>query len=855
MTAARHELTEAHLVHDEEDRPSKDVESYLRRLAAVADSATNASGAAAVASAFVEAQRVTAWGLRSAVELGRERGLSWRQLADLLDIPASTLHRQYRSGVAILTTHESPPDLLGVPSAARGVPPWFDRFVGRERELADLTELLHRSRLLSVIGPVGVGKTRLAAELARRVEPSYPGGVRWVELAPVTKPWHVASAVGIADEPTEAGASLLVLDNCEHVVDGVIDVVSKLRAAAPELHVLTTSREALRVQGETVTVLEPLRADAVRLFGVRALESRPDFEVDAWADVIAEICDRLDGLPLAIELAAGQMDVLTPESLLLKMAERLDLLVNAQRGAVGRRRSLRDSIQWSYDLLEQTEQAVFARLSVLPGGFDQQSAVAVTADLDLPRAQLWALLTDLARKSMIVIDTQRPGRFRMLESLRAFGQEVLVDAGELVPAQILLLEWLAGFEQQLVKNPGGDELTMIEQRVVAETDNLRYGVDVAATISHPLHPNLAILLSRFLANTSDLVEVGRLLSDVLSNPLTSSLHRSNALSWLAKNDTRRGDLDAAARHSDEALELARGLDDVDTLAIALTSVMFTRGSTGDLSGGVQVGNELIELLLRAGRTGLAGWVLNKQAWLLVTSGELVAAREAITESIRIYESRADQALPIASRFANHSGMSLLHTAAVTATLQREDAAAAEYVTAVLTMPVPDRDIVLSAIECAAILAVRQEKYALALSLIAGTTSVDRPVQPFWTRQLEVAANAGQRAIGLAAARAASAKGSSLTVAQLADLAVSGGTPIEEDLTGVLTRRELAVALHVAKGLTNAQIAKELSISTRTVDSHLMNVRAKLNVRTRVEVALWVSRSGHHADPGSSMTRV
>jgi len=121
----------------------------------------------------------------------------------------------------------------------------------------------------------------------------------------VTKPWHVSPAVGTAGEPAGAGAALLVLDNCEHVLDAVIDVVSKLRAAAPELHILTTSREALRTQGETVSVVEPLRADAVRLFGVRALESKPGFEVGAWADVIAEICDRLDGLPLAIELAAG----------------------------------------------------------------------------------------------------------------------------------------------------------------------------------------------------------------------------------------------------------------------------------------------------------------------------------------------------------------------------------------------------------------------------------------------------------------------------------------------------------------------------------------------------------------------
>lgn len=173
--------------HDD-DRTIRDVEAYLRQLAAVAKSASTATGTAAIASALAEAQRISARGLRSAVQLGRDRGLSWRELADLLEIPASTLHRQYHNGAAILAAHDSPPDLIGEPSAAGGMPKEFDAFVGRERELAGLADLLCRTRLLSVIGPVGVGKTRLAAELAARVAPSYPGGITWVDLAHVTRP-------------------------------------------------------------------------------------------------------------------------------------------------------------------------------------------------------------------------------------------------------------------------------------------------------------------------------------------------------------------------------------------------------------------------------------------------------------------------------------------------------------------------------------------------------------------------------------------------------------------------------------------------------------------------------------------
>ncbi|MBL7253114.1 ATP-binding protein [Paractinoplanes lichenicola] len=827
--------------HHEEDG----LESYLRQLAAVVEAANSSAGTAGVASALAEAQRVAAWGLREAVRLGRERGLSWRQLAELLDIPASTLHRQYRSGAAILTTTESPPELPGAPpSASRGTPPAYDVFVGRERELADLSALVHQARLLTVIGPVGVGKTRLAAELARRVEPTLPGGVTWVDLAPVTKPWHVATAVGATDRFADAGAALLVLDNCEHVIDAVAEVVAKLRAAAPELHILATSREALRTPGETVTELEPLRADAVRLFSTRAREVNPGFDPDPHAVIIAEICDRLDGLPLAIELAAHHLDVLTPEALLSGPPARLDLLVDGRRGAIGHRRGLRDAIRWSYDLLDDREQQVFARLSVLPGGFDQRSAAAVTADLGLTRPQLWALLASLARKSMIATDPRHPGRFRMLQSLRAYGEAVLVDAGGLGAAQNLLLNWLAAFELRLRDSPRGDDLTIIEHQVVAELDNLHHGVTVAAAGRHPAHPALALLLARFLANVFDLTEVGRLLADVLDDPATPPLPRAHALVWLAKNDARRGDHDAAIRHSTLALELARGLDDVGSLALALTSVMMTRGNTGDLPGGIRAGQELIALLRQRDRAEMTGQILTKQAWLLMASGDLVAAREAITESMRLFEAGADPSLPPAARFANHYGMTLLHNAAMTAVLQRDDVAAAEYLTAVLTMPVPDRDYVLGAIECAAVLAARRKKYTLALTLIAGTTSVGHPVHARWERQLQATTEAARRALGPSAARDASADGSAMTVAQLIDLALTGDPLLDEDVSGALTRRELAVARRVADGLTNAHIAKELHVSTRTVAGHLANIRRKLGVRGRVEVALWAARNSN-----------
>ncbi|GAB7036651.1 MULTISPECIES: helix-turn-helix transcriptional regulator [Catenuloplanes] len=467
--------------------------------------------------------------------------------------------------------------------------------------------------------------------------------------------------------------------------------------------------------------------------------------------------------------------------------------------------------------------------------------------LDIPASTLhrqylgWALLTGLARKSMIAADPHRPGRFRMLRSLRAYGERVMA-AGRLASVQNLLLRWLADVELRLRECPRGDELTAIERQIVAEMDNLRYAVTVAAARHHPLHPTLAVLLARFLANTFDLAEVGHLLPDVLSTPAASPPDRAHALVLLAQNDARRGDREAAVRHSDRALELAHGIGDNYTLALALTSVMMTRGSTGDLAGGIRAGEELIALLRRTARPDMTGPILSKQAWLLIGSGDLPAAREAITESIQLYESQTDRSLPLADRFANHHGMTVLHNAAMTAVLQRDDTTAAEYVRAVLTMPVPDRDYVLGAVECAALIAARRGRYALAVTLIAGTTAVGHPVHSLWTRELDAATTAARRAIGPTAARAAAAEGASLTVEQLIALALRGDTLLGDDPAGVLTRRELAVARRVAGGLTNGQIANELHISVRTVASHLANIRTKLGVRSRVDVALWVARA-------------
>ncbi len=830
------------------DGRAGDAESAVRRLMAAGTAAGLASGdPVAMVASFAEAQRAAGEGLRAAVELARARGLSWRALADVLGMPASTLHRQFGQGDALATA----PGTASVPEARpAGLPPSADLFVGRLRELADLPVLLIRSPVVSLVGPAGVGKTRLALETAHRIQPAFPAGVWWVDLTVVTREWLIGPAViaaagpahagrearHVAAEAAKAGPLLLVLDNCEHLIEAVARFVADLRAAVPHLRVLTTTREAMHAAGETVMPLAPLPspgrrpgeargADVVRLFAARARDVKPDFDVDGWADVIAGICEALDRLPLAVELAARQSDLLAPDELQARLAAPLDLLTD-------RHRSLRSAIRWSYDRLDDTAKVVYARLCILPGGFDRHTAAAVTADLGLTETRLWALLAGLARTSMVVAS---PGRFRILESLRSFGREMLAG-DDLLAAQSGLIEWLATFERRLSVTSWGSAFTAQDNQMADEMDNVRYAVDVAETLGHARHPTLVLLLGNLLSMRQQLAESSLLLAGLAGDPRASAADRACAAWITSVNAGRLGDLEAATRHADDAEALARSADDPQMLTAALISVMIARGINGDLAGGIDVGTALLGRL-RANRDhGSLGRVLTIQASLLIGRGDTEAAQDAVTEALALHDDDADLTLPMADRFANHWAAFLLSTAADVAIAQGDDATAAEYLTAVLSGRFHHHHAVVGALQCLAFLAERQGRHARALTLAAGLTGIGYQRNGFRDAQLSAVMRAAERALGPAAALAAADLGRALTMTELKGYAVHDTMP-----AGSLTARQQQIVRYVADGLTNAQIAARLDISERTVASHLAGIRRRLDLRSRIDVALWATR--------------
>jgi len=357
-----------------------------------------------------------------------------------------------------VATVGSPPDVLTV---RHNLPGQVTRLIGRSDLVARFVSQLPRQRLLTVVGPGGMGKTSVAVAVAEQLIGTYEDGVWLVDLARLADPAllssTVAAAVGVDVNPEEPLASLvaslcdkrmlIVLDNCVHLIDAVATVVAAILRSTSGVHILATSREALRVKGEHVHRLGPLesppasarlkaaealRFPAVQLFVEQAAESIGEFKLrDEDASVVGEICRKLDGIPLAIEFAAARAGVLGVRGLAARLEDRLGVLTSGRRTAVGRHKTMRAALDWSYDLLTASEQTIFRRLAIFADGFTLAAAAAVAGDANHSGAEIIELVLELAAKSLIAadVDDAEP-RFRLLETTRAYALEKLAESGE-----------------------------------------------------------------------------------------------------------------------------------------------------------------------------------------------------------------------------------------------------------------------------------------------------------------------------------------------------------------------------------------------------------------------------------------
>lgn len=346
-----------------------------------------------------------------------------------------------------LGTGEFPP-LRTVSDRVGNLPQTTDRLIGRATILSAITDELLTSPIVTLVGPGGIGKTRLALEAGRVAGATYPGGVWFVELAAVSASADVARAVADSLEVQETSGrsvmmaiagflderdALLVLDNCEHVIDGAADLARSVTEACAGLTLLATSREGLGLAGEQLIAIGPLDAESagVELFNVRASAADRSFDAVASHGSVEEICRRLDGVPLAIELAAARVRSHSPADLVERLGDSFRLLTGGRRTSVERHRTLRATVQWSYDLLSPAEQRLFRRLSIFSGSFDLRAAEIVASDDELDIVDVSGLVGDLVERSMVTVESGRSGRrFRLLETMRQFGAEHLADAGK-----------------------------------------------------------------------------------------------------------------------------------------------------------------------------------------------------------------------------------------------------------------------------------------------------------------------------------------------------------------------------------------------------------------------------------------
>jgi non-specific serine/threonine protein kinase len=794
-----------------------------------------------------------------------------------------------------------------------------NRFIGREREMSAVRELLMTTRLLTLAGAGGSGKTRLALQVATDLLEEFEQGVWWVELAalsdPLLVPQAVASALGIperADCPlTEALADalrpkqlLLVLDNCEHLLAACAQLIETLLRTCSKLRVLVTSRETLTISGETVWLVLPLRVpdtyqpppiaglltyEAVALFVERARAALPSFTLTAQnAPAVVQICRRLDGMPLAIELAAARIRALSVEQIVARLDDAYRLLTGGSRSALPRQQTLRAAMDWSYDLLSAQEQAFFRRLSVFAGTFSLAAAEAICAGEPGEVYDALDLLSSLIDKSLVLME-QRNGeaRYRLLETIRQYGQDKLQECAEAAMVRRRHRDWYAHLAAQAEAETLDARQKSVFDRLEAEHDNLRAALgwsleqqeaESAAQMGAAIRlfwllrgymsegrswleralaglsaknavRAKALNVAAILASLQDDSTTARTLvaeSLALSRQLAERKQTGYALYILARLARIEGDYAGAVTFLEESLALFRQLGQKDDIALVLSDFGLTVLYLGDYERATALCEQSLALSRELGDLrGIASWLANL-AIVTLARGDARQATELCEESLTIrkalgYKGGCAHTLTILGRIALAQGA-----------YERATACYQESLT--LRQETGEKEGIATALEgLAAVTGMQREPvnaarlygFAEALRTLLGAplTPIDRPAY-----LQTVAAIRAQ--LDEAAFLKAWAEGQAMTLEEAIAEAVQVKArehippttlpaPVETPSTPPtrrnpfgLTARELEVLRLMTQGLTTTQIAAQLLISPRTADAHLRSIYGKLEVTSR-----------------------
>jgi predicted ATPase/DNA-binding CsgD family transcriptional regulator len=805
-----------------------------------------------------------------------------------------------------------------------------NRFIGRERELGELRASLLSSRALTLCGTGGIGKTRLAGRILAALRDEFPDGVWMVELGDLQQPdlvvSRVASVVGVTEENGRplldtladalAARSLLVaLDNCEHLIDAAARVAQRLLAGAPGLRIIATSREPLRVAAETVWQVPPLTvppppppptsvadlsaSEAAALFADRAAAALPSFTVTGVnAAAVGRLCRALEGLPLAIELAAAWVRMLSAEQIEALLHDRFRLLATQDRTVPARQRTLRATVDWSHDLLTPDEQVLFRRLSVFTG-WSLEMAEEICSDEQLPVAKVLDLITALVDKSLVVVEPEVLGesRYRMLDAIREYAAEQLTDAGEAQQRQQLLRDYTMRVAEHnmaigmaLIPGPWSARVDVF-RRYDIDTVNvdqvlsrcMTHGdVEGGLRICTGVRP-CWIVRGRFaegmdwfdsflaldapglpdwvrgaalagraqLAMPSDPAEAERGAREALSLCVAAGdpFWTATTLNLLAEAALHLGRPDEAAVRATEALELSRESGDPFNEGYALGSLAAAAGARLNLRDAEEFGQAALAVMRRIDQQWGAARTMIGLGDLARIRSEPEVARRYYTEALPVF--REISARPEIAR--------TLAGLARVALEQHDHSAAGEFLgeSLVLSHSTGSRIGVARGLEAFAELAASLDEPAHAVRLIAAAASLRdtaglRPLSGARIGPYLTAAGS----LGEAAVTPLWEEGAAMTPDQAVALALSGsgagaagssgglgggggaGAVAGRPLPNQLTPRERQIIELIATGLSNRQIAEELVIAPATAARHVANIMAKLGFSSRSQIAAW-----------------
>jgi predicted ATPase/DNA-binding CsgD family transcriptional regulator len=799
------------------------------------------------------------------------------------------------------------------------LPIQLSSFIGRERAIAELKHLLPTTRLLTLTGAGGSGKTRLALQVATNLLLEFEHGVWWVELAaltdPVLVPQQVISSLGLSEQPgrslldtlsdaLQTKKLLLVLDNCEHLITACAHVVETLLRSCPSLHILTTSREGFNIPGETIWLVPSLRVpdayhlppteglvkyEAVQLFIERASAVLPAFRLTQQnAQALAHVCRRLDGMPLAIELAAARVKVLSVEQIATRLDDSYRLLASGSRTALPRQQTLQATIDWSHNLLPEKERILFRRLAVFMGGFTMEAAEAVCAENGLEQNEVLDLLSHLVDKSLVAV-VERGGetRYRLLETIRQYGLDKLPEFGETASLRRSHRDWYLGFAERAASQVMGAEQAKWFDRLEGEHDNLRAALAWSLESGEAEKAaRMGVAIWRFWQVRGYMSEGRRWLERALAGFSEQTSVRAETLLAAGVLASLQDDYDRAKTLLQESLGVCLELADRQGAGYALCSLGILAHSEGDYQGAVIFFEQSLQLFRevedRYGRTlALAGLGLT-----LLYLGNYERASVLCEESLALSRERGDPR-SIASALTN-LGIAMLergederanvlceeslalrrklghkggcaHTLIILGRIAMHqgdyDQAIACYEESLaLRQETGEKEGIATALEGMAAVAAMQGQpmsaarlYGFAESfrnmLGAPLTPLDRSYYEQSVAAVRVqldeptflkAWSEGQAMPleqAIAAAKQVKAQ-EPITPASERSPAETTSTSTSRGNSSGLTSREIEVLRLVSQGLTTPQIAERLIISSRTADAHLRSIYSKLDVSSR-----------------------